>query len=134
MPSFDLGQDFFWNPCGQRCGLQEVVAPGRHIPQGLLVVLSNRARINRQSGGLGQVGPDGTFTLAAVPAGDYDVQLASAGPGDDLYVSTIRRGDDNVLADGLRVNGPSSDPIEITLKPNGGTVEAVMRMHNGEPL
>lgn len=100
--------------------MQEVVAPdGRHIPQGLLVVLSNRARMNRQSGGLGQVGPDGTFRLAAVPAGDYDVKLASAGPEDDLYVSNIRRGDDNVLADGLCVNGASSDPIEITFKPTG---------------
>jgi hypothetical protein len=111
-----------------------VVAPeGRRIPQGLLVLLSNRARTNSQAGGLGQVGSDGTFTLAAVPAGDYDVQVGSVGPGDDLYVSAIRRGDDDVLAKGLHVSGPS-EPLEILLKPNGGTVEAVVRTPTGDPL
>jgi hypothetical protein len=39
-----------------------------------------------------------------------------------------------VLAKGLRVNGPSSEPIEIVLKPNGGTVEVVVRTPKGEPL
>jgi hypothetical protein len=112
-----------------------VVAPeGRKIPERLLVVLSNHARTNQPAGGLGQVGSDGTFTLAAVPAGDYDIELASAGPGDDLYVSSIRRGDDDVLAKGLRVNGPTSEPVEIVLKPNGGVVEVVVHTPKGEPL
>lgn len=111
-----------------------VVAPeGRKIPKGVLVVLSNHERTNQQAGGLGQVGSDGTFTLAAVPAGDYDVELGSAGPGDDLYVSAIRRGDDDVLTKGLHVTGPSSEPIEIVLKPNGGTVEMVAHTPKGEP-
>ena len=66
-----------------------VVPEGRKIPQGLLVILSNHARTNGQAGGLGQVGSDGAFTLAAVPAGDYDIELGSAGPGDDLYVGAI---------------------------------------------
>ena len=110
-----------------------VVAPeGRTIPKGVLVVLSNH-ETNRQAGGLGQVGSDGAFTLAAVPAGDYDVELGSAGPGDDLYVSAIRRGDDDVLAKGLHVTGSSSEPIEIVLKPNGGTVEMVVHTPKGEP-
>ncbi|MBZ5579807.1 MAG: carboxypeptidase-like regulatory domain-containing protein [Acidobacteriia bacterium] len=111
-----------------------VVPEGRNIPQGLLVLLSNRERVNRQAGGLSQIGSDGAFTVAAVPAGDYDIALGSAGPGDDLYVSAIRRGDDDVLAKGLRVNGPSAEPIEIVLKPNGGTVEVVARTPKGDPL
>ena len=68
--------------------------------------------------------PDGTFMLAAVAAGDYDVELGmtSPGGGDDLYVGAIRRGDEDVLAKGLSINGPSSGPIQIILKPNGGAV------------
>jgi hypothetical protein len=111
-----------------------VVPEGRTIPQGLLVMLSNHARTNGQAGGLGQVGSDAAFTLAAVPAGDYDIELDSAGPGDDLYVSAIHGGNDDVLAHGLHVNGPSSEPIEIVLKPNGGTVEVVARTPKGEPF
>ena len=109
-----------------------IVPEGRKIPQGLLVMLSNHARTNGQAGELGQVGSDGAFTLAAVPAGDYDLELGSAGPADDLYVSAIRRGDDDVLAHGLHISGPSSEPIEIVLKPNGGTVEVVARTPKGE--
>lgn len=112
-----------------------VMAPeGRKIPQGTLLMLSNRRRTNRQAGGMAQVGPDGTFTLDGIPTGEYDIALGSTGPGDDLYVSAIRRGDDDVLAKGLRVDGASSEPVKIILKPNGGTVEVVVRTPKGEPL
>jgi hypothetical protein len=112
-----------------------VVAPaGREVPPGVLVLLSHRESGNRQGGGLGRLGPDGTFHMPAVAAGDYDVALASTGPGNDLYVSAIRMGDDDVLAQGLQVNGPRSEPIEIILKANGGTVEITVRTQKGEPL
>jgi protocatechuate 3,4-dioxygenase beta subunit len=104
-----------------------VVPEHRKVPQGLLVALSNHARTNHQGGGLARVASDGTFTLPAVPAGEYEIELASAGPGDDLYVSGIRRGDDDLIANGLRVDAASVDPIQIVLKPNGGTVEVVVR-------
>lgn len=111
-----------------------IVPEHRKLPQGLLVVLSSHAGRGPQAGGLAQVGSDGTFALAAVPAGDYEIELGSVGPGDDLYVSAIQRGDDDVLAKGLYVNGPSSQPIEIVLKPDGGSVEVVVRTPTGEPL
>ena len=112
-----------------------VVAPaGREVPPGVLVLLSHRESGNRQGGGLGRVGPDGTFNMPEVAAGDYDVALASTGPESDLYVSAIRMGDDDVLAHGLHVNGPPSEPIEIILKANGGTVEIRVRTPKGEPL
>jgi hypothetical protein len=113
----------------------EVVAPrGREVPPGMLVLLSHRESGNRQGGGLGRVGPDGTFNMPGVAAGDYDVALASTGPGNDLYVSAIRMGDDDVLAQGLHVNGPPSEPIAIILKANGGTVEIAVRTPKGEPI
>ena len=111
-----------------------VVPEGRKIPQGLLVMLSDRARTNRQAGGLGQIASDGTFTLDPVQAGDYDIALGSTGPSDDLYVSAVRRGDEDVLAHGLHVNGSSNETIEIALKANGGTVKVVAHTPKGEPF
>jgi hypothetical protein len=112
-----------------------VVAPeGHRIPQELLVMLSNRVRTNRESGGLGQVSADGTFTVDGVPAADYDIELASVGPGDDLYISAIRKGDEDVLAKGLHVSGPSRDRIEIVLKAKGAAVDVVVRTPEGDPF
>jgi hypothetical protein len=113
-----------------------VVPESRKIPQRLLVMLLNRARTNGQDGGLGlgQVAPDGAFTLDTVPAGDYDVAVGSTGPGDDLYVSAVRRGGEDVLAHGLHVNGSSNEAIEIALKANGGMVKVVARTPKGEPF
>ena len=111
-----------------------IVPEGRKIPQGLLVMLSDSARTNGQAGGLGQVGSDGAFTLEAVAAGDYDIGIGSTGPGDDLYVSAMRRGDEDVLAHGLHVNGSSNEAIEIALKANGGMVKVVARTPKGEPF
>lgn len=111
-----------------------VVPEGRKLSQGLLVVLSPRARTNMQAGGLGQIASDGAFTLDTVPAGDYDIALGSTGPSDDLYVSAIRRGDEDVLTHGLHVNGTSNEAIEIALKANGGMVKVVARTPKGEPF
>lgn len=83
---------------------------------------------------MAQVGSDGAFSLGSVAAGEYDVTLGSAGPADDLYVSAIRRGDEDALAKGLRVNGPSSELVQIILKSNGGSVEVVVRTPKGEPV
>jgi len=111
-----------------------VLPEGRKMPAALLVILGNRSRKNAQSGGLGQVGSDGTFTVGDVTSDDYDVTVGNTGRGDDLYVSAIRRGDEDVLAKGLHVNGPSSEPVEIVLKANGATVEVAVRTPKGEPV
>ena len=111
-----------------------VVPEGRKMPSGLLVLLSSRGRTQRQAGGLGKVGSDASFTFPSVAAGDYDIQLASGGVFDDLYISSIRRGDDDVLARGLHVSGPGGNPVEIVLKPNGGSVEVTVDNSKGEPV
>ncbi len=110
------------------------VPEGRKIPQGLFVILSDRARTNNQAGGLGQVASDGAFTMDTVQAGEYDVALGSTGPGDDLYVSAIRRDDEDVLAHGLHVTGSSNEALEIVLKANAGMVKVVARTPKGEPF
>jgi hypothetical protein len=111
-----------------------VVPEGRKIPQGLLVMLSDRAMTIGRAGGVGQVASDGAFTLDTVPTGDYDVLLGTAGPSDDLYVSAIRQADEDVLAYGLHVNGSRIENIEIVLKANGGVVKVVARTAKGEPF
>lgn len=114
-----------------------VVPEGRKIPPGLLVVLGPRERGNRQAGGIGHVDSNGAFTIPSVPAGDYDVAigaLGNPGPGDDLYVSGIHLGDEDVLSKGLHVSGPQQESLEILLKPNGGTVQVAVRNSKGDPL
>jgi len=115
-----------------------IVAPeGRQVPRGLVVVLSSRERATQQADGFAQVGSDGTFMMPAAAAGEYRVELgatSSIGAGEDLYVSAIRRGDEDVLTKGLNVGSPSGERIEIVLKPNGGTVEVTVRSPKGEPL
>ena len=111
-----------------------IVPEGQKIPQGHLVMLLNRARTHQQAGGLGHVGSDGAFTLDPVPAGDYDIALISTGPSDDLYVSSVRRSDEDVLAHGLHVDGSSNETIEIALRANGGMVKVLARTPKGEPF
>jgi hypothetical protein len=111
-----------------------IVPEGQKIPQGHLVMLLNRATTHQQAGGLGHVGSDGAFTLDPVPAGDYDIALISTGPSDDLYVSSVRRSDEDVLAHGLHVDGSSNETIEIALKANGGMVKVLARTPKGEPF
>jgi len=63
-----------------------------------------------------------------------DIALISTGPSDDLYVSAFRRGDEDVLAHGLHMNGSSNEPVEIALKANGGMVKVLARTPKGEPF
>jgi len=72
--------------------------------------------------------------MDTVQAGEYDVALGRTGPGDDLYVSAIRKDDEDVLAHGLHVTGASNEAIEIILKANAGIVKVVARTPKGEPF
>jgi hypothetical protein len=83
---------------------------------------------------MAQPGSDGAFTMASVPPGDYDVQLAATGSGDDLYVAGIRMGDSDVLADGVHVGGAVLGELEITLNGNGGALECSVSGWNQEAL
>ena len=95
-----------------------IVPEGRKAPS-LTVLLQPRDR-GSQGGGFAQVSADGTFSFREVASGDYDVLLASTGPGDDLYVSAIRQGDSDALADGVRSS--VSGNLEVVLKANGGSL------------
>jgi hypothetical protein len=108
------------------------VPEGRKLPA-LVVLLVSRERHDNQAGGMAQAASDGSFTMN-LPAGDYDVALASTGPGDDLYVAGIRLGDSDALTSGVHVAGEALARLEILLNANGGTVECSVSDLNDEPL
>jgi protocatechuate 3,4-dioxygenase beta subunit len=123
-------------------GVEIAVAPPRRIegrvmvPEGrkmppLMVFLAPRDKSDNQAGGMAQVSPKGTFVLAEVGSGEYDVMIGSTGPGDDLYVSGIRMGNSDALADGVRP-GVAGD-LEILLKGNGGTLNCTVSGDDDQP-
>ena len=71
-----------------------VLPEGRKLPAGLMAVLTSREIRYDGGGGLTQPGSNGEFQIRDVAPGDYDVVLANAGTGDDLYVSAIQAGDE----------------------------------------
>ena len=76
--------------------------------------------------------PDGTFQLRGIPAGDYRVDIhpfLSVPPEEnappalrDLYVRSLRFGKDDVLSDGLRIEGTSANRMDVVVGTNGGVV------------
>jgi Carboxypeptidase regulatory-like domain len=117
----------------QKLSGRVVLPEGRKPSGGLMVVLASRERQDQQGGGMAEVGSDATFTMENVPDGDYDVIIGSTGPGDDLYISGIRVGDSDALADGVHVAGAALPALEIKLSPNGGTVECSVSDSNSSP-
>lgn len=103
----------------------------RKLPPNLMVMLVPRDRDNHQAGGMAQVAADGSFTIKSVPRGDYDVVVFSATQGDDLYLSAIRMGDADALAEGVHVGERAPAPIEISLKPNGGRMDCTVKDDKG---
>lgn len=66
-----------------------------------------------------RLGPDGTFTLSAVPPGWHRAVLSLPSP--TFYIRSIRFGEDDALANGLNVTG--SNRLEIVLAANGGQIK-----------
>jgi protocatechuate 3,4-dioxygenase beta subunit len=113
-----------------------VVAPeDRKLTPGLIVMLGPRDAGDTQGGGMAQVGVDGTFNMAQVAPGEYDVLLGvTSGEGDDTYIHAIRHGDTDALVEGLRVGEGPLAPLEIVLRANGGAAECSVTNDKGEPV
>jgi hypothetical protein len=120
---------------GQPRSLSGRVIPpeGRKLPPGLMVVLGSREAGNTQGGGIAQVGVDGTFTIPRVAPDDYDVVIGSvAGGEDDAYIQSIS--DTDALAEGVNVGEGPLPPLDIVLKPNGGSAECTVKNEEGDPV
>jgi hypothetical protein len=109
-----------------------IVSQDRKLPRGLVLMLQPKERpggsglMFGQEGGFSQLNKDGSFSIERVMPGDYDVALGNTAKGDDLYVGSIRAGDQDVLSSGLHVGAGMPSPLEIILKPNGAEIECTI--------
>ncbi len=113
-----------------------IIAPeGRKLPSGLIVLLQPREPGVTQSGGLAQVSDAGAFTISKVAPGQYDVVVGSSSAGeDDTYISAIRMGDIDALAEGVHVGEGPVPQLDIVLKANGAAAECTVKDDKGAPV
>jgi hypothetical protein len=69
-------------------------------------------------------GPEGTFSISAVPDGNFTVSVSGLPSGS--YVSEVRQGQNSIFAKGIDVGASKPMPIEVFVKSDGGTVEGVV--------
>jgi hypothetical protein len=117
----------------QRITGRVILPEGRTLTPGYMILLRQRE---------GQMLPqqpvivenNGTFHSEPQAAGDYEVTTGSVNESDDLYLSAIRMGDEDVLARGLHLGGAPPAPLEIILAANGGTFRAAVANEKGDPI
>ena len=74
---------------------------------------------------------NGTFTIDAIPPGNYQAWIAYSAPV-PIYVKSVRLGSSDVR-NGFRFEAQSNVPLEITVGSNGGTVDGVVLGNKGQP-
>jgi hypothetical protein len=116
-----------------------VIMPAeRKLPVGLVVVLHSRKQSSQQfgsqSGGFAQLSENGTFSFENVAPDDYDLEVGNVGKGDDLYVASIRSGDQDILASGLHIGSSAPSPIELVLKANGAEIDCTVLDQKQTPI
>ena len=75
---------------------------------------------------------DGSFTIQAVPPGDFRVILRRLPAR--AYIKSMRMGSADVLNDGLRVSGPPDGILEIVIGTNAGRIEGAVVNSRNEVL
>jgi hypothetical protein len=81
-----------------------------------------------------QAAPDGSFLIRGAPLGDYRINVDGLIPG--AYVKSIRRGQVDVLRDGLSISRaatPTDEPLEIAIGANAGVLTGRVLDDAGEP-
>jgi len=75
------------------------------------------------------INPDpetGEFVASHLPPGRYVLQLASDFRPYDVYVEDVKNGETSVLDAGFTIGSDSKDPLEVTLKSQGGAISGVV--------
>jgi hypothetical protein len=81
---------------------------------------------------LSKIGGDGSFTMAEVPPGEYQVRVIGVPSG--TWVKSIRLGSREAHQGRIEVNGASSaDPLQITLSRSMGRIAGVVETDLGTP-
>jgi len=71
------------------------------------------------------IAADGTFSIPVVPEGHYRFAVQVHEPGAS-YVADIRQGSFSVYDNGLQVGNSEVAPLEVDIRTNGGSVNAVV--------
>ena len=91
-------------------------------------------RFGGQSGGFAQLSDNGTFSVESVAPGDYDLVVGNAGKGDDLYVTGIRSGEQDIFTSGLHIGGSAAAPIKVVLSANGAEIDCTVHDDKQTPI
>ena len=75
---------------------------------------------------------NGTFTIDAIPPGNYQAWIAYSSPA-PMYVKSVRLGSSDVRS-GFRFESQSNVPLEIEVGNNGGTVDGLIVNSKGQPV
>jgi hypothetical protein len=114
----------------ERISGRVILPESRPISAGYVVSLGQREnRIFRQQSLL-----KATFHSELRPTGDCNVRTGTTGRTDDLYLSAIRMGDEDVLAKGFYLGGAAPASLEIVLAANGGALQASVANKKGDPI
>jgi hypothetical protein len=70
-------------------------------------------------------GPDGTFSISAVPPGNFTVSVSGLPAGS--YLSEVRQGEASIFSKGIDVGAVAPAPLELFVKSDGGAVEGVVK-------
>ncbi len=79
------------------------------------------------------IADDGTFAIPVVPEAHYRVAVQIHEPG-DTYVADIRQEGVSVYDNGLQVGAKDSNPLEVDIRSNGGSVEATVLGPDQKPV
>jgi hypothetical protein len=81
---------------------------------------------------------DGSFVLEGVSFGDFRVTVGRPervqSLPQDMYVKSMRMGNQDVLENGLHLSGQPRDLLEIILGANGGRINGIVMNARREPL
>jgi hypothetical protein len=110
--------------------------PGTGAPTGAFVITAGWPGIpaNAVSPQIDSA-PGGGFLLRGISLGEYRVSVSGLTPGS--YVKSIRRGQADVLRDGLRILGavdPSDPPLEVVIGANAGVLTGRVVNNVGAPV
>jgi len=77
----------------------------------------------------------GSFTLKSLPEAKFSILVNGLPP--DAYISDLRQGTRNAYSDGVideTSDDNLSEPIQITVKPRGGTLQGMVQNANQEAV
>jgi hypothetical protein len=107
-------------------------AGGERLPPNLRIVLnpmggSSRIALYQLVATRGTpVGPDGTFSVASVPPGQFRLG-ALAGLPPDFYIADVRQNSTSVFDSGFEVGSRQPEPVEIVIASGAGVVEGIVQ-------